>query len=413
MGEVSRIVILGGGIAAAKAAAKLRSLGWDGHLTVITREAHPPYERPPLSKGLLLDRTTPPSTAYVAPEDWYVEHAVELVTETEATHLDVAGSSVWTRDGALPFDRLLLATGARPRRLPESVVRGELGASVTYLRTIEESLQIRSRLAEGVCVVLVGGGWICMEVAAAARTAGCEVVLLARDDLPLQRGLGRAVAQRLTDVHRAHGVKIRTRAVVAEVSGDDQRGIVVLADGEQLAADLVVVGIGAEPAVELASQAGLTISDGIDADRFLRTAAHHVFVAGDAGNPYNPRYQRHVRGEHWADALHQGELAAANMVGDQAPYDRVPYFFTDQFEIGLELTGRLEPGLSYETVVRGDVDDDAFVVFWLREGRVAAGLHVNSWDSMASLTRLVQQRHAVQDVHELTDADLGDAGTGG
>ncbi len=315
-----------------------------------------------------------------------------------------------TTQGPLPFDRLLLATGARSRRFPESVAQGPLGASVAYLRTIEDSLHIRSRLAQGVRVVLVGGGWICMEVAAAARTAGCEVVLLEGGDLPLQGVLGATAAQRFTDVHREHGVEIRTGASVTEITGDDERGEVVLADGERLPADLVVVGIGAEPETELASQAGLTVSDGIDADRFLRTNAPHIFVAGDAANPFHPRYERHIRVEHWANAIHQSEVAATNMVGTQVPYDRAPYFFTDQFELGMEFVGHLERGGAHQVVVRGDVHTDAFVVFWLLQGRVAAGMHVNTWGAMEHLTRLVEQRFEVPDVHVLTEGDLGDIG---
>jgi len=411
MDKVSKIVIGGGGLAAAKACGKLRELGWAVGLTVVTREAHPPYERPPLSKGLLLERTASPSTAYVETRTWYSENDIDLLTETHATGLDLAGSRVLTTQGVLPFDRLLLATGARPRRFPESMVSEPLSASATYLRTIEDSLHIRSRLAPGVRVVLVGGGWICMEVAAAARTAGCEVILLESGDLPLQGVLGTAVARRFTDVQRKHGVDIRTGTSVAKIAGDDARSEVILADGQRLHADLAVVGIGAEPETELASRAGLATNDGINADRFLRTAARHVFVAGDAANPYHPRYQRHLRVEHWANAIHQGEIAAANMVGTQSPYDRAPYFFSDQFELGMEFVGHLERGAAHQVVVRGDVGDDAFVVFWLLRGRLVAGMHVNTWDAMEHLTRLVEQGFAVQDNHVLTEGDLGDIGT--
>ncbi|MEP9364142.1 FAD-dependent oxidoreductase [Nocardioides sp. CN2-186] len=406
MGDVEKIVIVGGGIAAGRATTALRRHGWDGSLIVVTEERYAPYERPPLSKDLLLHPVSEPSSAFVASEDWYAENDVDLRTETRATRLDLAASVVEVEKEVIPYDRLLIATGARPRPLPPGVLHGPSGAALIYLRTIDQSVSIRERLAPGAQVVMIGGGWIAMEVAAAARLAGCDVTVLERGRLPLLGSLGWPVAHRFTDLHRSHGVDVRVNTSVSSVEAGDDQAVVELVGGERLVADLVVVGIGARPNTELAAAAGLAVSDGIDADRFLRTASSEVFVAGDVANPFHPGYGRHLRLEHWDNGLHQGELAAANLISAPAEYARTPYFFTDQFELGMEMCGHLDRGLVYETVVRGDISSDSFAVFWLSDDRVAAGLHVNEWDAMGDIRTLVEAR-ALVDSDRLADSGVG------
>ncbi len=398
-----RIVVVGGGLAAGKAAARLRGLGWDGELTVVTDEPHAPYERPPLSKDLLLHADRRGASAYVQPEVWYAEHAVDLRRSTRVTGIDLAGRSVRTEGGALPYDRLLLATGSRARRLPPGTVSGAPGRTITCLRTIEDSIRIRERLVAGASVVLIGGGWISMEVAAAARTAGCHVTVLERGELPLLKALGREVAGRFAELHRGHGVDLRVRTRVASVHTGAESARVVLEDGRTVAADLVVVGIGADPNTELATAAGLTVTDGVVADRFLRSSSRRVFTAGDVASVWDRRSQRQRRVEHWDTALHQGELAASNMIGAPVAYDRPPYFFSDQFELGMEFVGRLDPGVTHQTVIRGDLSSDSFVVLWLRDHVVAAAMHVNAWDSMVPLRTLVETGAPVTDLGLLAD----------
>jgi 3-phenylpropionate/trans-cinnamate dioxygenase ferredoxin reductase subunit len=398
-----RIVVVGGGLTAGKAAARLRALGWDGQLTIVTDEPHPPYERPPLSKDLMLDLEKPGESTYLQPEAWYADHEVDLRTSTTVTGIDLADCLVRTEDSTLPFDRLLLATGSRARRLPPGVVSGATGQTIAYLRTIEDSLRIREHLIPGASVVMIGGGWISMEVAAAARTAGCDVTVLERGELPLLRVLGHEVAERFAELHRSHGVDLRVQARVASVQAAADGARVVLENGDPVVADLVVVGIGAEPNSELAEAAGLAVRDGVITDRFLRTASRRVYAAGDVATVWTPRYGDHVRVEHWDNAIHQGELAASNMVGVPTPYDRVPYFFTDQFELGMEFVGHLDPRVAYKTVIRGDLASDSFVVFWLHDQAVAAAMHVNDWDSTAALRTLVETGAPAANLELLAD----------
>jgi 3-phenylpropionate/trans-cinnamate dioxygenase ferredoxin reductase subunit len=324
---------------------------------------------------------------------WYVENDVDLRTATRVDRIALDTQRVHTVDGdSVGYDRLLIATGSRPRRLPTRAGSMAQGGALEYLRTLTDSLKLRQRLTTGRRVVLIGGGWIVMEVAAAARLAGCEVVVLVRGDLPLEGPLGPAVARAFTRAHRRHGVEVRSHVEVVTVDADDERATVVLSDGTTMVADLVVAGVGAIPNTDLAGDAGLRVTEGIDCDQFLRTESPGVYVAGDVANAYNPRYGRRLRVEHWDNARRQGDLVAANMVGDEpVPYDRPPYFFTDQFELGMEFIGYLEPGREYQSVARGELSSDHYSFFWLLDGRVAAGMHVNEWDNMNLIRRLVDQ----------------------
>jgi 3-phenylpropionate/trans-cinnamate dioxygenase ferredoxin reductase component len=402
-------VIVGAGLAGAKAAEALRDIGYEGDLTLIGAEAHRPYERPSLSKGYLQGNETE-DKLFVHTRAWYAEHQVDLRLTTEVTVVDRGAHEVGTNTGdRLRYDKLLLATGSSPRRL--NLPGAELD-NVLYLRTLEDSDRIRHALGPGVRVVVIGGGWIGLETAAAARAAGADVTVLENAGLPLLRVLGSRIARAFADLHRDHGVDLRCDVSVAGIgSTSDGRSVaaVQLADGTEVPADLVIVGIGATPNVRLASDCGLTIDNGIVVDQQLRTSDPDVFCAGDVANAYHPLLAKHLRVEHWANALHQPAVAANAMTGGDSVYDRLPYFYTDQYDLGMEYTGHVEPTDNDNVVIRGDLLSRKFIAFWLRDGRVLAGMNVNLWDVTEPIEHLVQSKRRI-DVDKLTDADvpLGD-----
>jgi NADPH-dependent 2,4-dienoyl-CoA reductase/sulfur reductase-like enzyme len=369
------IVIVGASLAGASAAEELRSQGYTGEVTMIGAEPHPPYERPPLSKGLLLGTAEPDSTL-VHPAEWYAEHDVELLTGTPVTQLDLAGGHVVLGERRLPYDRLLLATGARPRRLP---LADRSGAAVTYLRTLDDSLALKDRLGEH--LLIIGAGWIGLEVAAAARAAGGTVTVVETASLPLANVLGPELAPSFAELHREHGVDLRLDTSVAAIDHHAGRTAVRLSDGSELSPDLVLVGIGAEPDDRLAAEAGLATDHGVLVDASLRAGDPHVYAAGDVANHDHPLHGR-LRVEHWDTAIHQGRHAARSMLGHAEPYTRQPYFFTDQYDLGMEYVGHVGPGGYDEVVVRGDTAARVVTALWLRDGHVAAGMHLNDWDAI-------------------------------
>ncbi|OJV58261.1 MAG: FAD-dependent oxidoreductase [Cellulomonas sp. 73-145] len=378
-------VIVGGGLAAATSVGELRDRGFDGRLVLVGAEQHLPYERPPLSKGYLLG-TAQLDDAFVHPSSWYADHDVELRLGTAVTRIDPGAHTVTTGQDALAYDRLLIATGARPRRLG---IADDSGAPVAYLRTMEDSQRLKPALAPGRRIVVVGGGWIGLEVAAAARTAGADVVVLEALELPLVRVLGPEVAGVFRDLHLEHGVDVRTRVSVTGVARDGDRAVVTLADGSSLTADLLVVGVGVAPNSELAQAAGLDTDNGVLVDERLRASDPDVFAAGDVANAYHPALGRRVRLEHWDTAIEHGRTAARNMLGGAEPYSRLPYFFTDQYDLGIEYVGSVGPDGYDEVVLRGDVAGRRFTAFWVKDDRVVAGMHANDWDAIESVRRIV------------------------
>jgi 3-phenylpropionate/trans-cinnamate dioxygenase ferredoxin reductase subunit len=381
-------VIVGASLAGAKAAETLRDEGFTGRVVLVGEEPEPPYERPPLSKGYLLgsdERTA----AFVHDRSWYDKQNIELRTGTRAEELDPGAHTVTLAGGErLTYDKLLLTTGSVVRRLqlPGAELEG-----VHYLRRIEHSDTLRGVLVEGARVVVVGGGWIGLEVAAAARTHGATVTLVEVDTLPLRRVLGDEVAQVFADLHADHGVDLRLGTGIREIVGTDGRvASVTLDDGTSLSADAVVVGVGITPAVELAQAAGLAVDNGVLVDAALRTSDPDVYAAGDVANADNPLLGRHIRVEHWQNALDGGPAAARSMLGQDVVYDRVPYFFTDQYDLGMEYTGYAEPGSYDQVVFRGDVAGREFIAFWLADGRVLAGMNVNVWDVAEDIQRIVR-----------------------
>jgi 3-phenylpropionate/trans-cinnamate dioxygenase ferredoxin reductase subunit len=406
MTATQTFVIVGAGLAAGKAVQELRESGFDGHLVLYGAEPHPPYERPPLSKAYLMGGDSF-EAAFVQPAAWYDAHDVDLRLGTRVTTVNHVDHTVTAGGSSQSYDQLLLATGARPRQL---AMADDSGAPVVYLRTVEDSDLIRSKLRAGRRLVIIGGGWIGLEVAAAARRAGARVTIVEALDLPLGRVLGPEVARAFATLHRAHGVDLRVNADVSAIEGDGRLGIVALADGSSIEADLVVVGIGVMPNTDLAEAGGLRTDNGIVVDDQLRTSAPDVFAAGDVAKAYHPLLRRHLRVEHWDNAIGQGVVAAQNMLGKEVSYDRLPYFFSDQYDLGMEYLGNIGPDGYDQVVLRGAPDEGIFTAFWLREGRVLAGMHANEWDAMGPIRQIVhgQRRVAGLDDESLPLAEIAD-----
>ncbi|MFC4784774.1 NAD(P)/FAD-dependent oxidoreductase [Nocardioides sp. MAHUQ-72] len=380
-----RIVVVGGGLAAGTAVTELRERGFDGEITLVADEAHPPYERPPLSKSVLLGEKEADSAVLHA-ESWYADHAVDLRTATHVESLDLDGHRVRAAGESIPYDRLLLATGARPRRLAPA---DQSGGSVGYLRTMEDATTLRARFGDGFRLGVVGGGWIGLEAAAAARTSGAEVTVLESLELPLLRVLGPEVAGVMAELHREHGVDLRTGAQIEEIKGNGAEVQVRLADGSTATFDHLLVGVGVQPNTELAESAGLVVENGIRTDRHLRTSHADVFAAGDVANADHPVLGRSLRVEHWDTAIQHGKVAAANLMGGSADADAMPYFFTDQYDFGMEYVGHATPEAYDRVVLRGDVEGRVFTAWWLSGSTVLAGMQANDWDAIDDVRRLV------------------------
>jgi 3-phenylpropionate/trans-cinnamate dioxygenase ferredoxin reductase component len=387
-------LIVGGGLAGAIAAQTLRDEGFDGRITLLGEESHRPYERPPLSKDYLQGNADRDSI-FVHPMPWYEDHAIELRLGTTVTTLDPASRTVTTATGArLAYDKLLLATGSTPRRL--SVPGADLNG-VRYLRMVEDSERLKSGFAQAPRVVIIGGGWIGLEAAAAARQAGSDVTLLERSEMPLLRILGPEAAAIFADLHRDHGVDLRCQTELVELTGRDGRVTgVILSDGSRIDADLVVVGVGVAPNINLAAEAGLDVGDGVTVDEHLRTSDVDIFAAGDITSAYNPRLDRHIRVEHWANARRQGATAAKAMMGQDAVDARPSYFYTDQYDLSMEYTGDIGPSGYDQVVFRRHADPRQVIVFWLQEQRVLAGMNINIWDVAEDIERLIESASPVK-----------------
>ncbi len=390
-------VIVGGGLAGAKAAETLRSEGFTGRVILICDERDHPYERPPLSKGYLTGQDDRDSV-FVHEPAWYAQADIELHLGQPAVHLDRENRSVRLGDGTrIHYDRLLLATGAEPRRLD---IPGTGLAGVHHLRRLAHAERLRGVLAslgrDNGHLVIAGGGWIGLEVAAAARGYGAEVTVVEPEPTPLHTVLGPELGQLFTDLHSEHGVRFHFGARLTEIAGHD--GMVLAArtdDGEEHPAHDVLAAIGAAPRTALAEAAGLALVDradggGIAVDASLRTSDPHIFAAGDVAAAEHPWLGTRLRVEHWANALNSGPAAARAMLGQEVAYDRVPYFFSDQYDVGLEYSGYAPPGSYDQVVCRGDVGKREFIAFWLSEGRLLAGMNVNVWDVTETIQSLIR-----------------------
>jgi 3-phenylpropionate/trans-cinnamate dioxygenase ferredoxin reductase subunit len=378
------LVIIGASLAGAKAAEGARAAGFDGRVVLVGEEPHRPYERPPLSKTVLRGEQ-PPEVARVHDDAFHAANDIELLLGRRVVGLDPNARQIRLDDDeTLGYTTAVLATGAAPRHID---IPGAGLAGVRYLRTIDDSTALGDAIRTARRVAVIGAGWIGSEVAASARQMGAEVVLVDPAPVPLQRVLGDEIGEVFRALHADNGVKLRLGLGVTELRGTDTVDEVVLADGAVEAADVVVVGIGVTPRVDLAAAAGLTLDNGVAVDDQLQSSAPGVYAAGDVASAWHPRYRRRLRIEHWANALNQGLTAGANAGGGREPYTRLPYFFSDQYDLGLEYVGHGDPGDA--VVVRGSLTDREFIAFWHRGGVVTAAMSVNVWDVVDDLKAIV------------------------
>jgi 3-phenylpropionate/trans-cinnamate dioxygenase ferredoxin reductase component len=375
------LVIVGAGLAGDKAAVAARTTGFDGRIVLFGDEPDPPYERPPLSKQVLRNESAP-DVAFLHEVADYTAYDIELRTGHAVTGLDRDRHLVQLADGETqPYTTAILATGSEPRRLP--VPGGHLDG-IHHLRTIRDAVSLRDAISGCRRVAVVGAGWIGCEVAASARQVGAEVTLIDPSPAPLHRTLGPVIGKVFADLHRDHGVDLRLGATVDGLLGKHTVEGVELRDGPVVEADAVVVGIGVTPRTALARSAGLEVDNGVVVDEHLRSSDPDVFAAGDIASAWHPLLGRRIRVEHWATALHQGEAAGRNAAGAAIVYDRLPYFYSDQYDLGLEYVGHHGPG----DVVRidGSVAERQFVAYWERpDGVLTAAMAVNVWDVIEDL----------------------------
>jgi 3-phenylpropionate/trans-cinnamate dioxygenase ferredoxin reductase subunit len=394
-------VIAGASLAGAKAAETLREEGFDGEIVLLGTELELPYERPPLSKGYLLGKEER-GEIFVHPQEWYAEHGVDLRLGVTVTAIDRAASAVVTSGpagpGTVPYDRLLLATGGSPRRLS---FPGSDREEVLYLRTAADSDRLRAAFQPAPRVVVAGAGWIGLETAAAARSYGCPVTVLEPQPGALHEQLGPELGEVFAGLHRSQGVQFR----FGERAEEFRPGLVITSAGAEVPADLFVVGIGAAPNDQLAAAAGLETGNGVLTDEAMRTADERIFAAGDVANSFNPLYSRRVRVEHWANALDGGPAAARSMLGQPVVFDKVPYFYSDQYELGMECAGLPSPGSYDEIAYRGNREGLEFIAFWLSRGRVVAGMNVNIWDVNDDIQAVIRSARQV-DLSRLTNPDV-------
>lgn len=405
---MTTFVIVGGGLAGAKAAETLRAEGFDGTLWLLSDEEEIPYERPPLSKGYLLGQAARDS-AYVHPAGWYAEHDVELRTGVTVTAIHPGTRAVafqggepdGSAGGLVDYDKLLLATGAAPRRLD---VPGADLEGVRYLRRLGDSDALRAAFRPGARVVIVGAGWIGLETAAAGRAADAEVTVVEPKPTALHDVLGPELGAVFRMLHTDHGVTFRFGETVREFVGDGDRQLrsVVTSAGTVLPADVAVVGIGVAANDSLASVAGLAVDKGVLTNASLRTSDPDIYAAGDVARSFSPLYDRRIRVDHWSNALNGGPAAARAMLGQEIVYDRIPYFFSDQYDLGMECSGLPSPGTYEQVAYRGDPGGLEFIAFWLHSGAVVAGMNVNVWDVTDDIQSLIRSARPV-DPSRLSD----------
>jgi 3-phenylpropionate/trans-cinnamate dioxygenase ferredoxin reductase subunit len=387
-------------LAGAKTAETLRSEGYGGEVVLLGEEAVRPYERPPLSKDYLRGDVGR-DAAFVHSEDYYHANQIDLRLSTTVTSIEPDQQELMLDTGdRLAYDAAVLAVGAAPR--PISSPGADLDG-VRYLRSLDDSDLLRERIRAAGRVVVIGAGWIGSEVAASARQMGAEVAVVEIAQVPLERVLGPELGSFYRDVHVEHGVDMHLGVGVESLQGTGRVEAVRLTDGTELAADLVVVGVGVAPRLGLAEAAGLTLENGVATDEFLASSAPGIYAVGDVAAAWHPILERRIRLEHWSSALNQGPVAARNILGAATPYDRIPYFFSDQYDIGMEYSGY---ATSWDQVVfRGDPASREFIAFWLENGRVAAGMNVNVWDVADTIAALVASRQPV-DAGRLTDPEV-------
>lgn len=395
------MVIIGGGLAAATAAETLRKEGWDGAITIVAEEDEIPYQRPPLSKGFLAGKEGE-NALLPLPASWYPENDVTVLAGIAATALDPPAHTVTLSDGStLTYAKALIATGADPRRIPFPGV--DLDGVHTF-RTKADSLVLKELFSGGgKNIVMIGSGWIGMEIAATATELGNNVALIGLEEVPLSVAIGVELGAVFTQRHKEAGVRFELPASAAEIQGTDGRVTSVLTTtGVTLPADLVIVAVGVVPNIDLGQAAGLTINNGIEVDASLRTSAEDVFAAGDVANALHPFTGAHARSEHWANAITSGKVAAKSMLGQDVVLDDIPYFYTDQFDVGMEYSGFGALAKDAELVIRGSLQTREFIAFWVLDGRVVAGMNVNIWDVQDAIKALISAQRII-DTARLAD----------
>lgn len=393
------VVIVGGGQAGGEGAIALREGGYQGPVTIVGDEPYPPYERPPLSKALLLGEASIEST-YLRGGGVFAERDIALKPGIRVAAIDRAGKGVGLSDGSgLAYDKLLLATGAVVRKLP--LPSADL-AGVFYLRTIADTLSIRERLTPAATIVVIGGGYIGLEVAASARKRGAAAIVVEVADRIMNRVVAPELSAYFAAIHRGHGVQIRTQTTVAAIEGDHAVRAVRLSTGETIAADIVVIGVGIAPDTALAAAAGLGIENGVKVDEFGATSDPDIYAAGDVTNHWNPLLGRYVRLESWQNAQNQAIAAAKAMIGQPAPYAEVPWFWSDQYDLNLQLVGA---PLAWDQVVRRDGGDpNRFTLFYLAGGKLVAANAVNNARDIRPARQLIAKGTP------LTPGELADPG---
>lgn len=403
MTDSKTFVIIGGGLGGAKAAEALRDKGFDGKLVLLADEEYLPYERPPLSKDFLAGKKSLGDFT-VHDSEWYRKNKIELRTSTEAVAIDPSAHTVTLSDDtSVRYDKLLLATGSRPRWL---TIPGADSTGVHYLRKYDDASNLNTALKEGSSLAIVGAGWIGLEVAASARQRGVDVTVVETAKVPLSAAVGDEVGKVFAQLHRDHGVDLRLETEVKEITTEDDKATgVKLGDGSTVTADRVLIAVGAQPNIELAERAGLPTADGgVLVDASLRSGNPDIYAVGDIAAAEHPLFEERIRTEHWANALKQPDVAVAGMLGEPGEYQELPYFFTDQYDLGMEYAGYAP---NYQRVVfRGDKDAREFVAFWLDTGnRVLAGMQVNIWDALDDIKSLIRKKAPV-DPDQLADPEV-------
>jgi 3-phenylpropionate/trans-cinnamate dioxygenase ferredoxin reductase subunit len=403
MTDSKTFVIIGGGLGGAKAAEALRDKGFDGKLVLLADEEYLPYERPPLSKDFLAGKKSLGDFT-VHDSEWYRQNKIELRTSTEAVAIDPSAHTVTLSDDtSVRYDKLLLATGSRPRWL---TIPGADSTGVHYLRKYDDASNLNTALKEGSSLAIVGAGWIGLEVAASARQRGVDVTVVETAKVPLRAAVGDEVGKVFAQLHRDHGVDLRLETEVKEITTEDDKATgVKLGDGSTVTADRVLIAVGAQPNIELAERAGLPTADGgVLVDASLRSGNPDIYAVGDIAAAEHPLFEERIRTEHWANALKQPDVAVAGMLGEPGEYQELPYFFTDQYDLGMEYAGYAP---NYQRVVfRGDKDAREFVAFWLdTDNRVLAGMQVNIWDALDDIKSLIRKKAPV-DPDQLADPEV-------
>ncbi len=390
---LDRVVVVGGSLAALSATRALRQFGFTGRLTILCEEAHDPYDRPPLSKECLSGSTGFEGLALVAP-DWYARNGVEMLRARPALALDAAGRRVLLSDGAtLDFDAMVIATGSAAIRLAGAA--GARGPMV--LRTIDDCRALKDVLPQARTMLVVGAGFIGLEVAATAADLGLAVTVVEQAPVPLARDLGDDIGRWFVDLHRQHSVDVRCGIAAESVAGDVGDYTVQLSDGSAVRADVVVTAIGARPRTDWLVGSGVVVGDGVVCDEYCRTSVDGIVAAGDVARWYNPLFDQQMRVEHWRNAVDQGAAAAAALIGRPEPYRAVPYFWSDQYDARLRFVGQ---SFAATDVALHRRSDDSFVALYGRDGRLTGVLGVNATSALSMFSQQIQDRLSWQAARE-------------